>query len=626
MPAQPRRLVTKIATGILFALLIASFALWGIGDIFRGGASGSAVIQVGDQEVDDQEFARTFQREFNRVRQQIGGDFDLETARQLGLVDQIVRQTVTRLLFDQMAGDMGLRVSDQQVVERLRQQDAFRTAGTFNRQLFEQTLRSSGLTEQRYVELLRSDINRQHLAFAATGGLQVPQGLAESLYRYRNERRVADYVTLRNDQFEAPEPDTATLREFHDSNGQLFQAPEYRELTVVHMQPSDLLDEVSVSDEEVREAFETRQSDFAQPERRRVRQIVFDTRAQAQQAMDLLSEGRTLDAVAEQMLGRAPADLGLNSRQGLLPALREPAFALEQGQVSQPIESALGWHVVKVTEVLDGENPELSEVRDQIRQDLAMDKAVDSLVQLANTLDDELAGGATLEEAASAVGMDVREIDQISREGRTPAGERVQNLPQDGEFLSTAFETPEGERSLLRETTQGGYFLVRVDSVTPAQVRPFDEVRARVAEEWRADQRAQAAEAAAQEMAQAIDDGTPLAELARSRGLEPSRTPALQRSGNQQAGAAARALAGPLFDVAVGDAATAGVQGGVAVARLAEVQPAQPEQNPDAVAAVRQETRQRMRSDVLAQFADALRARYEVRVNQAQLDRVLNRY
>jgi peptidyl-prolyl cis-trans isomerase D len=316
----------------------------------------------------------------------------------------------------------------------------------------------------------------------------------------------------------------------------------------------------------------------------------------------------------------------MNSRQGLLPALREPAFELEQGAVSAPIESPLGWHVVKVTEIQEGQSPELEEVETQLREELAMDKAVDSLVQLANTLDDELAGGATLEEAASAVGMPVRTIEQISQQGRTPDGESVENLPQGGEFLSTAFETRQGERSLLRETPQGGYYVVRVDGVTPAQVRPFDEVRDQVAEEWRADQRARAAEQAAQEMAKAIDDGTPLSDLAAERGLEVTRTPALKRSGNQQAGSVARALAGPLFDVKVDQAVTAGVQGGVAVAQLAEVRPAQPAENAEAVSSVREQTRQRMRSDVLAQFADALRTRYEVRINQTQLDQVLNRY
>lgn len=338
MQSKPRRLFAKIFTGVLFSLLIASFALWGIGDIFRTGTGGSAVIKVGDQEVGQQEFARTFQREFNRVRQQIGGDLDLETARQLGLVDQIVRQTVTRLLFNQKAQDMGLAVSDEQVVQRLRQQSAFQSAGNFNRQLFEQTLRQSGLTEQRYVELLRSDINRQHLATAATQGLQVPQGMAEALYRYSNEQRIADFVTVRNDSFEVAEPETSVLQEFYENNNQAFMAPEYRELTVIHMRAEDLLDEVSVSEDELREAYEARSDELGKPERRHVRQIVFDTQEQAERALASLSEGRTLETVAQEMTDRAPVDLGMNTRDEMLPALADTAFQLEPNGISDPVE------------------------------------------------------------------------------------------------------------------------------------------------------------------------------------------------------------------------------------------------------------------------------------------------
>lgn len=626
MQTKPRRLVAKIFTGVLFSLLIASFALWGIGDIFRSGAGGDAVIQVGEQEVGQQEFARTFQREFNRVRQQIGGDLDLETARQLGLVDQIVRQTVTRMLFDQKAREMGLRVSDEQVVQRLRQQEAFQSAGSFNRQLFEQTLRQSGLSENRYIELLRSDIDRQHLAFAATGGLQVPGGLAEALYRYQNEQRIADFVTLPPDSFQVAEPDEATLREYYDANSQAFMAPEYRELTLIHMQAQDLIEEVSVSEQALREAYESRQGEFGQPGRREVRQVVFDTREQAQKAVALVNEGRTFEAVTEELTGRAPVDLGTNTRDELLPALVEPTFQLAEGAVSQPIESSLGWHVVQVTGVQEGKTPSFDEVRDQIRQDLAMDQAVDSLVQLANTLDDELAGGATLEEAASTVGMPVRRIEQISREGNAPNGEPVQDLPQKDEFLPVAFQTQQGQQSLLTETPQGGYFVLRVDSVTPSQVRPFEEVRDQVLSEYRADQRAQKAEAAAEEMAKAVDGGAALAELAGQRGLQVAQTQPLTRSGNQQASPEGRAVASQLFEIEPGQAVTSGVQNGVVVARLSEVRPAQPEENQDAVVNLREQTRQGMRSDVLAQFADALRNRYDVRVNQTALDQILNRY
>jgi peptidyl-prolyl cis-trans isomerase D len=625
MQTSLRRTVTKAVTIVLFSLLIASFALWGVGDIFRDTGRGQAVIQVGEQEVGRAEFQRSFQREFNRVRQQIGGQLDMETARQLGLVDQIVRQTVTRLLFDQKARDLGLVVSDEQVVERIRQQDAFRTAGQFNRQLFEQTLRQSGLSEARYVELLKSDIDRQHLATAAAGGLQVPETMAQALYRYRNERRVADYLVIRNDSFEVPAPDTQTLKQYHEANSGQFMAPAYRSLTVLHLDPQELLDEVAVNEEELRQAFEENRDRYGSPETRELRQIVLDSEQEAEQARAMLSEGRDFAAVAQEMTGRAPAELGENRRSELLDPLRGPAFSAEQGAVTEPIQSPLGWHLVKVDTVNEGQTPDFEAVREELRADLAMDKAVDRLVDLANTVDDQLASGASITEAAQEVGFEVRQIDQISRQGNAPDGEPVEDIPQSGDFLQTAFETEQGQQSLLQETDAGGYYVLRVDGITPEQVRPFEEVRDQVLSAWREDQRAQEAEKTAEHIAGKISEGATLARFADDRGLSVETTQPVTRGENRQAGAVGRALAGQLFGIEVGGAVTAGVQGGVAVAQLKEIQAADPAENPDAVAQLRDRARQGLRSDVLAEFANALRNRYDVRVNQQLLDEILNR-
>jgi peptidyl-prolyl cis-trans isomerase D len=619
-----RRTVTKAVTLVLFGLLIASFALWGIGDIFRSTPGANAVIQVGEQEVSQVEFQRAFQREFNRVRQRVGGQLDMETARQLGIVDQIVRQTVTRLLFDQKARDLGLAVSDDQVVQRIRQQDAFRSAGTFNRQLFEQALRRSGLTEERYVQLVKSDIDREHLASAATGGLTVPQSMAEALYRYRNEVRIADYLVIPNDSFQVDDPEDETLKSYYEDNSQAYMAPAYRKLTVLHLDPGELTDEVAVSEEELRETYESRRDQLGRPETRELRQIVLDSEDAAETARAMLAEGQSFAAVAREVTGSAPAELGENRRGELLEALREPAFDLAEGAVSQPIQSPLGWHLVKVDAVNEADTPSFAEVSDRLRKELARDKAIDSLVQMANSVDDALAGGASIEEAAQQVGFDVRTIPQVSRQGNAPDGEPVENLPQAEDFLETAFTTEQGQQSLLRETDEGGYYVLRVDGVTPEQVRPFESVRDRVERDWKADQRAQQAEETAKHIAGRIQEGGKLAGFAEDRGLQVRTTQPLTRGENRQASAAGRALAEKLFGLEVAGATTASVQAGSVVAQLKEVRSANPAENPQAVEQLRQRTRQGLTSDVLAQFANALRNSYEVQVNQQALDRILD--
>jgi peptidyl-prolyl cis-trans isomerase D len=166
---------------------------------------------------------------------------------------------------------------------------------------------------------------------------------------------------------------------------------------------------------------------------------------------------------------------------------------------------------------------------------------------------------------------------------------------------------------------------LRVDGITPEQVRPFEQVRDRVLSAWRADQRAQEAQKTAEHIAGRIAEGATLAQFADDRGLSVQTTQPLTRGDNRQAGPVGRALAGQLFGIEVGGAVTAGVQDGVAVAQLKDVQAANPSENPDAVDQLRAQARQGLRSDVLAEFANALRNRYDVQVNQQLLDQILNR-
>lgn len=627
MPSNFRRIVAKWVTGALFTLLIASFALWGVGDIFRAGGGTDVVVEVGEQTMTQNQFARAFRQRYNQLRQQVGAQLDMETARQMGLVDQIVQRIITEELFNAQAKDMNLLVSDDQLVRRISQQQAFYDAqGQFSRARFEQVLRMSGLTEADYVKLLRADVHRQQLVSAVTGGVAVPDTLAELLYRYRHERRLADYVVLPDDSFEVASPTDSALRSYYQENQDAFMAPEFREVSLIHLTAEQLVDEVRVGEDELRQAYESRREQFEQPERRRIRQIVLDSESAARRAVGMLQEGRTLDAVAQEISGGTAIDLGLNRRDELLPGLADEAFALEPGAVSAPVETTLGWHVLKVAEVVPPETRSFEEVRDQLRQDLARDKAIDSLVSLANSLDDELAGGASLEQAADTLGLQTRHIPAVSREGNAPDGEPVGDLPGNGEFLQLAFETPQGQQSLLEETEAGGYFVLRVDGVTPPQPRPFEAVTEEVRQRYLQDQRREKARAAAEEIRKAVDGGESLKAVAAERGLDVRTTQPLRRNQNPGASPAGQAMAGQLFDLEKNGTAVVATQDAMVVARLSEVRTPEPDSAAQQMSGLRQDLQAGIQNDMLTQFVEALRTRHEVRVYQDRLDQVLNRF
>ena len=622
-----RRTLARWVVGALFALLIASFALWGIGDIFRGGGQATTVIEVGDQEIDQVEFGRMFQREMRRVRQAMGGDLSLEEARRLGLVDRIVEQTVTRALFDAQAREMGLVVSDAQVARAIRSQQAFQNAvGDFDRNRFRQALRSSGLSEARFVELVRGDIDRERLARAVTSGIAVPEELAEAVYRYQEERRVAKTAKIAFASVQdVPQPSEPDLRTYYEQNGQAFMAPEYREVSLIQLRPEQLAGEVNVSEDELRQAYKERKDALGRKEKRSLQQVLVNDREAAERILDQMRQGRTFEAAVEQVTGDAPIDLGAMTRDEMLPELADAAFSLAEGETSEPVESSLGWHVLRVTGVEPGKTLSFQEARETLREDIAMRKAVDRMVSLANDLDDALAGGATLEEAAADLGLTVREIPAVDRDGQDRQGEPVEALSPKEEILPVIFETPEGQQSLVEETPAGGYFVLRVDGIVPSQLRPFEEVRQTVRERWLADRREERARARAEEIVRGVNEaGRDFEALAREAGLSVSTTEPVTRSGEGGQGPAP--LAGALFDLSVGEATIASAQDGVVVARLVEIREADPQDDPEALAQVRRSLRQGLQGDILTQFANALRQQYGVRINRTQLDNVLARF
>ena len=621
---KKRNIVVKSVTFVLFGLLIASFAVWGIGDIFQVHPGQATIAEVGDAKIEQQEFARNLGRELNRLSNRVGQRIDPEQARALGVVDQVVGQMIGRALFDQKVADLGLTVSDDLIRRRIVEDPTFRNeAGQFDRARFAQALLLSNLSEQEYLASLRRDILREQLLGGISEATPAPNTLAESLYAYRSETRTARVLRVPKETIQdLPEPDEAALAAFHKEFSSSFMAPEFRTLTYIHLRAEDLLAEISIPESELRAEFEARRDEFGVPEKRRVQQIVFDDEDAAVAAMDRFRGGANFDTVAQETTGDAPVDLGLIERDDLPGGLGDEAFRIGQGDVGEPVDTGLGWHILNVTEIIPGEAPEFEKAREQLRDDLAMTQAIDGMVSLANQLDDELAAGANMDEAASVLNVKAVRIEAMDREGRDPQGTVIGDLPQE-QFLEIAFDTSPGEDSLLTETSDGGFFILRVDGVTPAQLRPLDDVRDEVAELWRDARRAEKTREIAVRLAERARNGESLEEMGTAEGYAVEMTEPLTRFESDPARSFAPALAGKLFALAPREIDTVAAPAGHLVFELVEIAAADSASRSTEVTALRNSLSTAMRNDLLEQFMAGLRTEYGVTINQTSIDETL---
>jgi peptidyl-prolyl cis-trans isomerase D len=624
-----RKQAAKIFMSFLFGMLILSFAIWGVGDIFRGTSRTTSVATVGDSEISASVFSQYLTRDLNRLRTQFGGQLDADQIRALGIVERLLHDLIAGTLLDEEANNLGMISTPEQIKQRIAAQPMFQNdAGNFDRAKFNQALQFSNLSEQAYVIGVGRDLKREELGEAASGAVSVSRRFVEDFYRYRDEHRIADTITVpQGDGADLEPPDDAALQEVLTSHAERFQKPEYRSLVLIQLRAEDVLDEVHVSDEELEREFATRRDEFAKPERRSFEQVLFDSESDAESFETAISGGQDFDAAAKD-LGVEPVTLTELSRADLsaqMADLAEAAFALKIGEVSKPIKSPFGWHVLRLTEIQPPYEPTLEDERETLTKELAQRHAVESLVSIANQLDDEIGGGATLEEAADKLGLTLRHIDDLDNTGTTASGEHP-DLPKSDEFLRDVFTAQPGEASLLSETPDGDYFVFRVDKVTPPALPPLDDVRADVLDLWRHEEARQKALVEAEAIADRLRLGTDMAEVASEDNLELGRTPALDRFGKGSEEPAAPDLTAKLFSLGPDEVAVAEVPDGWVVLKLAEVEPGDPQANSQAVDILADGLTQAMRNDMLTGFTQELERNLGVTINQKAVDTIMSAY
>ncbi len=615
-----REHLTGLPVKILLVILIGAFAVWGIGDVFRGGLGGDTVARVGNQEITANELRRAFERSFRDLQERTGGALDRRQAIQFGLMQQALQQLVAERLVAAHAADLGFVVPDSVLLEHIRGDPLFRAGDRFDRSRVALVARSQGMTEDQLLETIRADLVRQHLIRALTAPVAAPDVLARQLWLHANETRTGRLLVVLADAIEVSSPDDATLAAYLEAHKEDWQTAELRSLTLVQLRPADFADEIEVTEEQLRAEYDARMDEFREPERREVTQLLAPDRATAEDAAALVANGKSFADAAAELAERGVTSerLGAMRREQLPDELAEAVFALAPGGVSAPVESAFGWHLFELEAVLPERTRPFTAVREELARELRLRAAADQLPDLANMLEDAIAEGASLEAAGSRVGVPVRAIAAVTAQGRG-ADERPLADPVAPEILSVAFETPSGETSVVGETPDGGYFVVRVDGIEPAKTKPLTEIRERLAAAWTVAERRQRARRDAEALHARAVAGESLESLhAATQGSELRAVGPLRRDDPGTSAKLTPEAVELLFATPAGTVAERVVEAldGAGVLVTDTIERGEP---PSDLGPLRERLASMLQGDLLDQYAGALRERYRPTVNETLL-------
>ena len=516
---------------VVMGVLIVSFGVWGIADIFRGFGQ-STVATIGHTDISIGQFRELYTEKLQQISRQFGRPLTPEQARSFGVDRQVLQQTIAEAALDEEAQRLGLGQSDAETRRVILSDPNFKgTNGAFDPARFQAAIRQFGYNEQRYVADQRRVSLRRQIAGSISAGLEPPKVMIEALSRFQNEQRSIDYVKLEATQagtIEPPSPET--LAGYFDEHKIQFRAPEYRKIVFVAITPEAIGKWTEVSDADARKLFEQRRDKLGTPEKREVSQIVFPNTEEAMTARSRIASGTSFDDLAkERGLKPADVDLGLVTKSEIIdPAVADTAFSLPSGEVSQPVAGKFGVALIKIGKIEPGVEVSYESVAANLKKEIATERARKSVSDLRDKMEDERGGGASVAEAAQKLGLTAVTVDAVDRSGRLPDGQLATSIPHGLDVVSQAFASDVGvDNDPI--AFDGGYVWYDVLGITPSRERSLDEVKDQVEAKWREDQIANRLRTKATEMVQKLDQGGKLADEAAAAGLKVETATAFKR-------------------------------------------------------------------------------------------------
>jgi len=619
LEAMRRGAQTWIAK-LFFAILVLSFGIWGVADVFRGWGRGS-VAKVGSTEITAEEFRRSYQQELDRLSQQTKQRLSAEQGHAFGLDRQVLAQMVAGAAVEAHADQLGLALSDKTLAEGVQSDPNFQTDGKFNKQGFDSLLNQIGLTEQGFLNLRRKDELKGAIINAFLSGQTVPQPLFDLMHAYDQEKRVIEWIKIDPEAVTVPEPDEATLKKRYEDDKAKYMTPEYRKMQVLLLTADELKKNVDISDDDIAKAYEDDKDSYNTPEQRRVQQLSFKDRATAEAALKALRDGTKSfgDVAKETGATSTDVDLGLITKKALIdPKVADAAFSLEKDKFSDVIEGRFATVIVRVTQIEPGTTRTLADVKDQVRDKLAIDKAHNELQSKRDEVEDQRLAGKTLKEIADQLHVGFKEIPAADSTGLAPDGKPVLETPDVRKIVARAFAPDSNDDSPV-DLSNDGYAWVNVLSTDAPKQKSYDEVKDQVKNDYMSAEHRRLIDELAKKLADKVNAGEPMTALEAEAKNKVEKTDAITRKTIPQG--IGQSIVAQAFGLAKDKAGYGPSSDNTTevVFRVADIIPAA------APSLTETEDLSRRLHDELAnqslgEYTEALKKRYGTSVNQAELN------
>jgi peptidyl-prolyl cis-trans isomerase D len=536
-------LMRKHATSWLIKIILGAitivFVLWGVGS-WTSQRSGR-VATVNGETITTDEYRAAYKRLIEQVRQRFGNNLNDELIKTLQLDKQTLNQLIDRILMRQAASVLDLRVSDQELSRSIRSISAFQTVGVFDPRRYQGVLDRNDSTPEAFEISQRDALLMDKLNNLIAGSVKVSDQEAREWYMWNDAMVNLDFFLLETDRYTDTTVTAEEMLKYFESRKESYKIEPALKVRYIKFEPRTWTSQVDISDDEIQEYYADHPNEFQNPKTVEARHILIEVDQDAgtekvaeakKRIEDILQKARAEQDFAElaKQYSEGPSKdkggyLGTFKREAMVKPFADKAFSMKSGEISDPVQTRFGWHLIKVEKVNEAATTPLTGAKDDIHKKLADERGKQLAYDAAESVFDAAFEGGSLEEIAADQKLDVNTTDFFSRQG-PPKG-----VQDKAGFAKVAFDLPEEQVSEIQDLGDG-YYLLEIVEKQAARIPELAEVEEKVKADLIKEKKNEKAKMDAEALLSALKDGLTFETAGKEYDLTPKSTGFFKRNGS----------------------------------------------------------------------------------------------
>lgn len=610
-----------LVKGILALTALSFMSLFGISGYISRSGNNRPIVRVDNLVVTQDEINNQLNEQIRITKNLFGEDFDISESMRYNMLQEIVQKDLVNAIMQKTAEKNNVDISDELIRKIIYSQPEFMDeSGQFNLERMRRLLNANGWNEQKYIESLRRDIIKQHLVQTPVEGIKVPKLIDPYLAELDSQRKVFEFAVIEPSKLKVDRnPSQEEIEQYYQDFAPQFEEPESRDVSFVELSIDQLAGRITPDEAAINAYYQENIEQFVIPEKRHVLQMVFDDQAAADKAEAALNAGSDFFKVAKDIAkqNRATTDLGEISKDMLIADMGEEVFALKNGDFTMPVQSEMGWHIMKVVSITPKKETSIAAAKNKIIAEIRKDQAYEQASEVVSEIEDKLGAGATLEEIASAYNVKINKISGLKEDGSAKnLASSFKALAESEDFIDTAFSYNAGETSQIMENDTG-FALLRVDEIHEAKQKDLDQVKPEIIKLWAANEKNAIAQEIINDVLHDLESGDEFADVARRFDIRLSTTSPLKR-GEKFAGLAPAQLI-EAYQERVGSPKTFADDRRTIIVMPSKIVRNKNKVSAEKMTALRAQAQSTLSQEMASELIDAYGSNYKVRVKYKYL-------